>query len=77
MVWPSFGEGEHDKLVFGCRVCACMQTQAKVQLDERDNNPAVVRAPFNPLQVRQPRNPTAGPQKGCLASAAVHYLNRF
>ena len=28
-----------------------MQTQAKVQLDERDKNPGVVRQPFNPLQV--------------------------
>lgn len=28
-----------------------MQTQAKVQLDERDKNPGVVRPPFNPLQV--------------------------
>ena len=29
-----------------CRVCACMQTQAKVQLDERDGNPAIVMAPY-------------------------------
>lgn len=28
-----------------------MQTQAKVQLDERDKNPGIVRPPFNPLQV--------------------------
>ena len=31
-----------------------MQTQAKVQLDERDKNPGIVRPPFNPLQVLNP-----------------------
>ena len=28
-----------------------MQTQAKVQLDERDRNPGVVQQRFNPMQV--------------------------
>ncbi|KAL4420302.1 hypothetical protein ABPG77_001392 [Micractinium sp. CCAP 211/92] len=32
--------------ILWCSVCACMQTQHKVQLDERDNNPGIVVAPY-------------------------------
>lgn len=32
--------------ILWCSVCACMQTQHKVQLDERDSNPSIVVAPY-------------------------------
>jgi hypothetical protein len=32
--------------ILWCSVCACMQTQHKVQLDERDSNPNIVVAPY-------------------------------
>ena len=37
-----------------CRVCACMQTQHNVQINERNKNPGIVRPPMNPYMVRRP-----------------------
>ena len=51
-----------------CSVCACMQTQHKVQLDERDANPAIAVGSFHPGSMQAPPAITmpqhAAPQYG-------------
>jgi hypothetical protein len=46
----SYGAGA-DALRACGSVCACMQTQHKVQLDARDAHPELVRPPVNPYTV--------------------------
>eukprot|EP01025_Chloroclados_australasicus_P029068 TRINITY_DN2890_c0_g1_i1.p1 TRINITY_DN2890_c0_g1~~TRINITY_DN2890_c0_g1_i1.p1 ORF type:complete len:257 (-),score=13.81 TRINITY_DN2890_c0_g1_i1:502-1272(-) len=43
-----------------CSVCACMQTQHKVELDDRDENPSRI----NPIMPPQQQVMTAGPPVG-------------
>ncbi|KAK9802708.1 hypothetical protein WJX73_009701 [Symbiochloris irregularis] len=38
-----------------CTVCACMQTQHRVQIKQRDANPGMVRPPMNPYQAPAPQ----------------------
>ena len=58
-----------------CSVCACMQTQHKVQLDARDANPSLLMppSPFMAPLMQEMGAPPMGPPQGYPASSGQAY----